>query len=124
MAHGAGYLAALRAGARSIVDPRFAAVPEIAAVYAQFPHIGSVLPAVGYSPAQLGALRRTIEAANAEVVVAATPADLASLLGIAKPVVRARYEFKDLDSPGLWGSVERFLASRGLAPDSRAEGVP
>jgi predicted GTPase len=124
MAHGAGYLAALRAGAQSIVDPRPAAVPEIAAVYAQFPHIGSVLPAVGYSPAQLDALRRTIEATAAEVVVAATPVDLAALLGIAKPVVRARYEFQDLDSPGLRGSVEHFLASRGLAPDSRAEGVP
>ncbi|OFZ86589.1 MAG: GTPase [Betaproteobacteria bacterium RBG_16_66_20] len=115
MAHGAGYLAALRAGARAVVDPRPAAVPEIAALYAQFPQIGSVLPAVGYSPAQLDALRRTIEATDAEVVVAATPADLAGLLGIAKPVVRARYEFQDLDSPGLWGSVEHFLAARGLA---------
>ena len=67
------------------------------------------------TPAQLDALRRTIEATDAEVVVAATPADLAGLLGIAKPVVRARYEFQDLDSPGLWGSVEHFLASRGLA---------
>ena len=115
MAHGAGYLAALRAGARTIVDPRTAAVPGIAAVYAQYPHIGSVLPAVGYSPAQLEALRRTIEAADVDVVVAATPVDLASLLGIAKPVVRARYEFQDLDTPGLWGSVERFLADCRLA---------
>jgi predicted GTPase len=115
MAHGAGYLAALRAGAGAIVDPRPAAVPEIAAVYAQYPHIGSVLPAVGYTPAQLDALRRTIDAVDAEVVVAATPADLARLLGVGKPVVRARYEFQDLDSPGLWGSVERFLAARGLA---------
>ena len=115
MAHGAGYLAALRAGARAIVDPRSAAAPEIAALYAQYPHIGSVLPAVGYSPAQLDALRRTIESADAEVVVAATPIDLASLIGTGKPVVRARYEFQDLDAPGLWGSVEEFLASHGLA---------
>ncbi len=114
MAHGAGYLAALRAGAQSIVDPRLAAVPEIAALYAQFPHIGRVLPAVGYSAGQLDALRRTIEASGAEVVVAATPADLARLLGIAKPVVRVRYEFQDLDSPGLWGSIEQFLSSKGL----------
>ena len=115
MAHGAGYLAAQRAGAQSVLDPRPFAVPEIAALYAQFPHIGRVLPAVGYSAGQLDALRRTIDATDAEVVVAATPADLARLLGIAKPVVRVRYEFQDLDSPGLWGSVEQFLASRGWA---------
>ena len=115
MAHGAGYLAAQRAGAQSILDPRPFAVPEIAALYAQFPHIGRVLPAVGYSPVQLDALRRTIEASGAEVVVAATPADLARLLGIGKPVVRVRYEFLDLDSPGLWGRVEQFLSSKGLA---------
>lgn len=81
----------------------------------QFPHIGRVLPAVGYSAGQIDALRRTIEASGAEVVVAATPADLARLLGIGKPVVRVRYECQDLDTPGLWGRVKQFLASCGLA---------
>jgi len=115
MAWGAGFLAAQRAGAGSIVDPRPAAVAEIAAVYAQYPHIGSVLPALGYSPAQLDALRRTLDAADAELIISATPADLGRLLPLRKPVLRVSYEFEELESPGLWSRVETLLASRKLA---------
>jgi hypothetical protein len=32
------------------------------------------------------------------------------LLAIDKPVLRARYEFAELDSPGLWEEVEHMLA--------------
>ena len=62
MPWGAGYLAAKHAGARAIVDPRAFAAPGIASVYEQYPHIGPVLPAEGYSSAQLEALRQTINA--------------------------------------------------------------
>jgi len=112
MPHGAGYVAALQAGAAAIVDPRASTAPEIAAVYAQYPHIGPVLPATGYSPAQLEALRRTINDARAEVVVAATPIDLAALIALNKPVVRARYEYVDSETPGLAAELDRFLAGR------------
>jgi len=112
MPHGAGYVAARQAGAAAIVDPRAFAAPEIAAVYATYPHIGPVLPALGYSPAQLEALRRTINSARADVVVAATPIDLAALIAIDKPVVRARYEFIDSETPGLVAELDRFLAGR------------
>jgi predicted GTPase len=109
MSHGAGHVAATAAGAATIVDPRAAAAPALREVYAAHPHIGPVLPAVGYSAAQVEALRRTIEQAEADVVVAATPVDLARLLRCNKPVVRARYEFEDVDSPGLGGLVDRWL---------------
>jgi len=115
MAHGAGFVAASRAGAAAIVDPRPFAAPEIAAAYAAYPHLGPVLPALGYSPAQLDALRRTLDAADADVVVSGTPADLAALVRLRKPVVRARYEFADLDEPGLGAHVDAFLARAGLA---------
>jgi predicted GTPase len=112
MPHGAGHVAALQAGAAAIVDPRASASPEIGAVYAQYPHIGPVLPAMGYSPAQLEALRQTINNARADVVVAATPIDLAALIDLDKPVVRARYEFADSETPGLAAELDRFLAGR------------
>jgi predicted GTPase len=110
MPHGAGYAAALAAGAAQIVDPRASASPAIAAVYAQYPHIGPALPAEGYTPAQLEALRQTINSAAADLVVSATPIDLAALITINKPVVRARYEFVDSETPGLRAELERFLA--------------
>jgi predicted GTPase len=111
MAYGAGYVAATRARAGEIVDPRESATPAVAAVYARYPHIGPVLPAVGYGPEQLEALRATIDASRAEVVVAATPIDLASAVRVAKPVVRARYEFAETGEPTLSGLLDTFLAS-------------
>lgn len=113
MPHGAGYVAALAAGAAAIVDPRASAAPAIAAVYARYPHIGPVLPATGYTPAQLEALRLTINNARAELVVAATPIDLAALIELDKQVVRARYEYVDSETPGLAAELDRFLAGRG-----------
>ena len=110
MPHGAGLVAARQAGAAEIIDPRASAAPDIAAVYAQYPHIGPVLPAMGYSPAQLEALRLTINATPADVVVTATPIDLAALMALDKPVVRARYEFADSGTPGLAAELDRFLA--------------
>jgi len=107
MPHGAGFVAATCAGAE-IVDPRRSAPPEIAAVYAAHPHIGRVLPAVGYGEAQRAALRTTIEASDAEIVIAGTPIDLAAVLGLAKPVVRVRYDLTEVESPGLGAIVDAF----------------
>ena len=114
MTYGAGFIAATEAQAAVIVDPRDAATGEIANVYAQYPHIGAVLPAVGYHPSQLAALRDTINAADVDVVVAATPCDIGSLVALNKPVVRARYEFAESGEPGLGSLVEAFLRSRKL----------
>jgi predicted GTPase len=114
MPYGAGFVAATQAQAKEIIDPRDGAVDEIAAVYDQYPHIGSVLPAVGYNPAQLQALQDTINATPAEVVVTATPCDLGALIRIDKPVVRARYEYADAAEPGLKGLVTDFLDERNL----------
>lgn len=111
MPWGAGHLAALRAGAE-IVDPRPFAGPAIRALYTRYPHIGEVLPATGYSREQLDALRQTINATPADLVVSATPIDLAALIPVHKPVLRARYEFAELESPGLAGAVDAFLARR------------
>ncbi len=109
MPYGAGYVAATTNGAAVIVDPRSAAAPPIDAVFARYPHIGRVLPAVGYDAAQLAGLRESINRAAADVVVSATPIDLAALIAIDKPVIRARYEFADAGEPTLASVVDAFL---------------
>jgi predicted GTPase len=101
MAWGAGYSALRAYRDVEIVDPRARAAPDIARVYAQYPHIGPVLPAMGYSEAHLAALRTTINSSRADVVLAATPIDLARLGGFTKPIVRARYAYADTGSPTL-----------------------
>ena len=110
MPWGAGYVAAMAAGAAQIVDPRLSAAPGIAAVYRDYPHIGPVLPAMGYSPAQLLSLKQTIEQSAADVVVTGTPIDLRALVDTEKTIVRARYDYAEANAPGLWGEVETFLA--------------
>ena len=114
MPYGAGFVAATQAQAAEIIDPRNFAVNDIAEVYNKYPHIGAVLPAVGYHPSQLRALSETINAAEADVVVSATPCDLAALIKLNKRVVRARYEFAEVGIPGLGGLVESFLKEKNL----------
>jgi predicted GTPase len=114
MPYGAGYVAATEAEAAEIVDPRSTAVGEISALYRQYPHIGAVLPAVGYHPSQLRALGETINATAADIVVAATTCKLDTLIDINKPVVCARYEFAEAGDPGLGSLVEAFLGERHL----------
>jgi predicted GTPase len=71
---------------------------------------------MGYSPAQLDALARCIDATPADAVVSGTPIDLAALVQLNKPVVRARYEFAEAESPGLGGEIDQYLARAGLMP--------
>jgi predicted GTPase len=111
MPYGAGYVAAVSAGAE-IVDPRDSADPGLLAVYARFPHLGRVLPAVGYDDEQIASLQRTIEASEAELVVSGSPFDLAARIALGKPVVRARYAYADAGEPTLGGLVDDFLARR------------
>jgi predicted GTPase len=114
MAYGAGYIAATSAQAVKIVDPRPYAVPEIAAVYQQYPHIGRVLPAMGYFPSQLAALQETINRAEADVVVAATPCNLEKLIEVNKSILHATYEFAEAQTPGLQAQIEEFFNALGI----------
>jgi predicted GTPase len=117
MPYGAGFIAATQAQSAEIVDPRGFAVTELAEVYRQFPHIGKVLPAVGYHPSQLQALQQTLNAADVDTVVSATPCDLTALIEINKPVLRVRYEFAETGEPGLTEQIVSFLKRQRLIAD-------
>ena len=114
MAYGAGFVAASQAGVGEIIDPRPFAIGDIAETFRRYPHIGKVLPAVGYSGKELAELQTTINASDADAVIAGTPSDLARLRQLDKPVVRARYEFAEVGEPRLSGLIEDFLRSRGI----------
>jgi len=101
MAFGAGTVAALRERAAELVDPRPYAVGSIAEVFRAYPHLGRVLPAMGYSDEMLRELEATIEAADADVVVTGTPVDLGRLIATRHPLRRARYELQEVGRPTL-----------------------
>ncbi len=109
MSFGAGFRAAIDAGAE-VVDPWAGADPALRAVRDAYPHLDRVLPAMGYGEEQVAALGRTLAACDAEVIVAGTPVDLAALLDVPKPVVRARYRYADRTRPGLEDVIDRFVA--------------
>jgi predicted GTPase len=108
MPTGAGYRAAVAVGA-DIVDPRLSAAPQLQETFHSYPHIGKALPAMGYGAEQLRALKATIDDADADIVVSGTPIDLANLIALSKPVVRARYEFVEVGHPSLSSLVDDFL---------------
>ncbi|MGZ4140755.1 MAG: cyclic 2,3-diphosphoglycerate synthase [Actinomycetota bacterium] len=101
MGFGAGVVAAQRAGAAEIVDPRPYAVGTIAETYRTYPNVGPLLPAMGYSDEQVADLAQTINATPADVVVIATPVDLRRLTELAKPAVRVTYELEEEGAPTL-----------------------
>ncbi|MBI4868579.1 MAG: GTPase [Candidatus Wallbacteria bacterium] len=89
---GAGVVAAERAGAAELVDPRPYAVGAIAGAFVRYPHMGRLLPALGYGAAQMAELAETIARTDCDAVVVATPIDLARYIRIDKPVTRVQYE--------------------------------
>ncbi len=101
MAYGAGFVAAKRFGAAEIVDPRPFAVGSIAATFAKFPKTGPILPAMGYGEAQMRDLEATIDKADADLVLVATPIDLTRVIRIKKPYQRVRYELEEISKPTL-----------------------
>ena len=111
MSTGAGVEAARLAGVGELVDPRPWAVGSIADVYRAYPHLGPLLPAVGYFEDQLRDLEATIAATPVDVVMIATPFDITRVIRIDKPVVRVRYEVEELGEPSLTTVVTDFLDS-------------
>ena len=100
MSFGAGVVAATRAGAE-LVDPRPWAVGSIRDVYERYPHVGALVPAMGYSEVQRAELAETINASDADVVLVATPIDLRKVCDIDKPGLRVLYELEDASTPSL-----------------------
>jgi len=110
-AWGAGWLAARRAGAM-VVDPRPYAVGSIRDTFRQYPHIGPVLPAMGYGQAMVQELEQTINSAEVDLVIVGTPIDLGRFLHLNKPVLRARYELQEVGKPTLRELLEARFAPR------------
>ncbi len=101
MKFGAGVVAAKQFGAKELLDPRPFVVGEIRETFEKYPEIGTLLPAVGYSPHQVEDLEKTINASDAELVVIATPINLSRIVKINKPTVRVTYDYKDVGEPTL-----------------------
>jgi predicted GTPase len=110
MTFGAAVLAAKKHGAAELVDPRPHAVGSIQATFDEYPHVGALLPAMGYGKKQREDLRETIKRADPELVLIGTPIDLRRLIDFDRPALRVSYRLHEIGDTTL----ADVLAEHGL----------
>ena len=108
MPYGAGVVAARQCGAAELVDPRPYAVGSIRGTYERYRHLTNLLPAMGYSAIQRHELEETIQRTPCDIVLIATPIDLARVIKIDRPNLRVTYEVEELTKPGLAEMLVKF----------------
>jgi predicted GTPase len=108
MPYGAGVVAARQCQAAELVDSHPYSVGSIRTTFERFPHLRNLIPAMGYSAIQRHELEETINRTPCDLVLVATPVDLAQILKLNKPCVRVSYEAEDLTEPGLGDILLRF----------------
>ncbi|MGI0100688.1 MAG: GTPase [Candidatus Micrarchaeaceae archaeon] len=92
MRFGAGMVAAREYGAGKIVRAKDYAVGTIRDTFSKYPTVDVELPAMGYSAKQIKDLEATVNNADCDVVISATPTNLRSIININKPLVHVDYE--------------------------------
>ncbi len=111
MRFGAGIIAAKQFGAAEIVDPRPWLSGTFKALFKIYPHIGPLLPAMGYSKQQISDMEQTINNVDCDLVILGTTSDLTRLISINKPAIRIRYEYRDHGLPTLAAEITRRIQS-------------
>jgi predicted GTPase len=111
MPFGAGLVAARRAGAGRIADPRPLAVGSLRDVFERWPQLTNVVPAMGYSDEQLRELEETLNRVECDVVVTGTPIDLGRLIHCRHPIRHVRYELLEVGHPGIEDVLQPLIAA-------------
>ncbi|MBA7707116.1 hypothetical protein ES703_115981 [subsurface metagenome] len=120
MRYGAGTVAAQQYGAVELVDPMPYTVGSITEAFKHYPHIGALLPAMGYGKQQLSDLETTINKVNCDAVVVATPIDLSRIINIKKPNTRVYYELREIGTPNLGEILSEFVKTHNLPIKEKA----
>ncbi|MBN1652057.1 MAG: hypothetical protein JW857_12055 [Bacteroidales bacterium] len=111
---GAGTVAALKYGAKELIDPRPYTVGKLAETFKIYPNIGVLLPAMGYSEQQLKDLETTVNNTDCDSVVIGTPIDLQREIKINKPATRVYYDLQEIGQPDLVGIIDDFILKNKL----------
>ncbi|MFH1829660.1 MAG: cyclic 2,3-diphosphoglycerate synthase [Pseudomonadota bacterium] len=111
MSFGAAMVAAREHGAAEIVDPRPYAVGSIKEAYNLYPHLGKVLPALGYYEDQLHDLEETIKATPCDLVLIGSPIDIRRVINISQPSMRVYYDLEEIGQPDLKSVLDEMFNS-------------
>ncbi|MDF1563888.1 MAG: cyclic 2,3-diphosphoglycerate synthase [Deltaproteobacteria bacterium] len=111
MTFGAAQVAAETFGAAEVVDPRPHFKGSIQTTYETYPHIGKLLPAMGYFEEQIADLKATIDAVECDLILVGTPFDLAANVELGKPAQRVNYVLDPFaDDPSLLDELKKVVA--------------
>ncbi len=111
---GAGIVAAERLGAKEIVNPTPYTVGTLTETFEKYPHIDTVLPAMGYGEQQLKDLEETINKTDCDAVIIGTPMDLTRIININKPTTRVHYDLDEIGDPNLEQVLHDFIQAHQL----------
>ena len=109
MPYGAGTVFAKQKNA-VIVDPRPFTQGSITKAFDKYKQLQMVVPALGYSPAQVKELEKTLNACEADYIVSGTPINLASVVRVNKPVVQVNYTLREKGALDL----KKILKKKGF----------
>lgn len=107
MKFGAAIVAAKEFGASETIDPTPFAVGSIKETLQKYGH-DDLLPAMGYDDLQVKELEETINAADCDLVLSATPANLSLILHVNKPIIHVAYELEEMGKPDLEEVLKDF----------------
>ncbi len=71
---------------------------------------------MGYSDMQRHELEETIRRTPCDLVVVATPIDLAKVIKLDRPSLRVTYRVEELTTPGLSDRLTSFVRDHALVP--------
>ncbi len=111
MMFGAATVAAKEYGAGEIVEAKRYAVGTIKETFLKYARLDKELPAMGYSKKQIKDLEMTVNKADCDIVISATPTNLRHLINSNKPIVQVSYEIKPL-SADLDSEIRKFVEKK------------
>jgi len=111
MKYGAGTIAAQRHGSK-ITDPRPYLPKGMKKIFTKYPHLGKILPAMGYSASQIMELQKIINKIPCDTIISGTPIDLRRVIQTKKPIVRIQYELKEISKPNLHSMLKKITRPR------------
>jgi predicted GTPase len=114
MTIGAATIAAMKFGAAEMVDPRPYIVGKIKQTFETYPHIGALLPAMGYGDEQIKDLEATINNTPVDLVISGTPIDLGRVVKVNKPIIRVGYDLQEIGYPTLDEVLDDFVKNHNL----------
>ncbi|MCL5239285.1 MAG: GTPase [Candidatus Marsarchaeota archaeon] len=111
MRFGAATVAAKQYGVSKIVNAKSYAVGTIKDTFVKYPALDKELPAMGYSAKQIRDLEATVNRADCDIVLSATPTNLRSIINANKPIVQVSYEIRP-HGKAFDSLIEKFVRAR------------